>query len=420
MADGHCYAVTRADDKMFLGNGGYLEIMNITDPSNPASISKIALSTIIVDIEVQGDKVFLACEKQGFYIIDISDIINPTIIANINYIDSALDLDVKGDYLFVAAGKSGLRIFDISNPSQPSEVGHWRLISDINFDKVLVKNNTVYMTFYNGVYVIDITNITVLERISWISITNDTPVWQFSVGDILLVDSLLYVIDTAGLLQIFNVSEPAIPVFLASAYVEGHSAAAIYDKTLYISGGRFNDSEIHSYDISDPVYPIKKKSYITNYFAYDLIAVSNHLFLSQGVTGFYSYNLIDEIANYFIGYGTIVDVAKYNNYLLMVDSKSKFLILDITDPTNPTQIDSVQSITLGEQIIIKDNYLFTAVTANGLYIYDISDINDIRTVSFFDVKADVKADVKGIAVKNELLFMVNHNSGVHIINIADP
>jgi len=91
-ANGHCFAVDVSGTIAYFGNGGYLEVVDISDLSNPVELGKILTPSIVRGVVI------------------------------------------SGSYVYVIAGEDGLRIIDVSTPSSPQEVGFFKTDNIFAFD----------------------------------------------------------------------------------------------------------------------------------------------------------------------------------------------------------------------------------------------------------------------------------------------
>ncbi|MGA1790078.1 MAG: SBBP repeat-containing protein [bacterium] len=103
----------------YSGFDGNFYIINISDPLNPALVSKFDTPDWDNMIKVVGNYAYDADDNNGqLRIIDVSDPENPALVSVFPY--QAEGLDIIGDYLYLAHGT--LVIVDISNPENPTLV----------------------------------------------------------------------------------------------------------------------------------------------------------------------------------------------------------------------------------------------------------------------------------------------------------
>jgi len=119
-------AVCARDNIVFLGNGGYLEIVDFIDPAHPNELAKILTPSFIDNIAVQGNLAFVAIQIGAFLVFDITNLnalveLHPAID---NFKAPAFIADEK--YVYAASTKGFLRIFDFTDPSHPQQVGSFQ------------------------------------------------------------------------------------------------------------------------------------------------------------------------------------------------------------------------------------------------------------------------------------------------------
>jgi hypothetical protein len=109
-ANGICEAVDVSGNIAYFGNGGYLEVVDISDPANPIELGKVLTPALVDGIAVSGSYAYSSPVEVGFF--DTGGY--------------AFNITVSGSYAYVSLGYypvGGLRIIDVSTPSSPVEVG---------------------------------------------------------------------------------------------------------------------------------------------------------------------------------------------------------------------------------------------------------------------------------------------------------
>jgi len=152
---GPCYSSAVNDSIAFFGNGGYLEIVDYTNPNNLVEIGKFICPSIIRGITHVDSFLYVANERSGVRIIDITYLTNP---AEVGFFDTdgiALDVKVNGDYAYIA-DLYGLRIINISDPANPFETG---FIDTYYAQKVTINDTIAYVADdYEGLKIINISD----------------------------------------------------------------------------------------------------------------------------------------------------------------------------------------------------------------------------------------------------------------------
>jgi hypothetical protein len=202
--NGSCYTSFVVGNYAYIGNGAAMDILDITNPSDPVRVGQVITPCIVMKIYVSGNYAYVANYEEGLRIIDVStpsaplevgffegeggfleggtltwsvyvssnyayvadweaglriiDISNPSMPVQVGLFDTknwAVGIYVSGSYAYVADGSDGLRIIDISNPSTPVEVGFFD--TEGTAESVYVSGNYAYVGDWSeGLRIIDI------------------------------------------------------------------------------------------------------------------------------------------------------------------------------------------------------------------------------------------------------------------------
>ena len=128
-----------------------------------------------------------------------------------------------------------------------------------------------------------------------------------------------------------------------------------------------------------------------------------------------------EVGSYAVG-DTAHGVFISGNYLYVADSNAGLLILDVTDKTNPTLVDSLDYMKPGtsdwqndyQNVIVSGNYAY--VTAyKFFYIFDVSDPSNITHHGTYTCGNCYNFDLDG-----NYIYIANGASGLRILDVSDP
>ncbi|MCZ7614832.1 MAG: hypothetical protein M5T52_15190 [Ignavibacteriaceae bacterium] len=120
-AIGPCMDVVVEGNLAYAGNGGYFQVINISNPSEPIVLGEVLLPEgIVYDIEINGSYAYLLAP---FTVIDITDPYNPEIIF-FELISGGLDeIYIQGNHAYLG-GFSSISIVDIEDPHNPDVLGY--------------------------------------------------------------------------------------------------------------------------------------------------------------------------------------------------------------------------------------------------------------------------------------------------------
>ncbi|MBD3312656.1 hypothetical protein GF352_04360 [archaeon] len=134
-----------------------MDIVDISDPANPVSISNTDLETF--DVFVSGDYAYIASFDEGLFIVDVSDPFNPAVVSQVpglfgGALGGSREVFVNNGKAYVADSDNGLGIIDVSDPINPDYIGHFGFG---NIHSVFVSDGYVYFTNYlsKEMYAID-------------------------------------------------------------------------------------------------------------------------------------------------------------------------------------------------------------------------------------------------------------------------
>ena len=101
-----------------------MQVINVTDPRSPTSLSSYINNTTICEVWVDGHIAYIADRGYGIQIVNVTDPRSPALLGNYNTGD-AYDLWVDGSIAYVCDGQSGLQILNVTNPRSPTYVGSY-------------------------------------------------------------------------------------------------------------------------------------------------------------------------------------------------------------------------------------------------------------------------------------------------------
>jgi len=203
------------------------------------------------------------------------------------------------------------------------------------------------------------------------------------VRDIVVVDSIAYVVvsmqpygdNGEGSLHIINISNPAAPVEISSFDTHGNALRVfIANGMAYVADG---NGGLRIIDVSNPIKPVEKA--VLPYVAYGVFVINHTVYIASAVS---------------------------------------LLIVDMSDPKQPTLVGSSDEISPYD-VVVEGNTAYVAGHYN-LTILDVSNPNHpIKQGSFeiFDISPK-------IFVENEIVYIADHPSyygqKLRIVNVSDP
>ncbi len=152
------------------GSSVHLQIIDISDPSNPEVLNSYSGIPYVHDVYVVDNIAYANCGNQGFFVVDFTDVMNPVVLGSMTtYPQQGYNhsgwLDDDGDHYYLAdeTWDMDMKVVDVSDFNDMS------VISTFNADQTLttiphnliVRCNRLYVSYYyDGLQVYDISDPT--------------------------------------------------------------------------------------------------------------------------------------------------------------------------------------------------------------------------------------------------------------------
>jgi hypothetical protein len=343
-----------------------LEIINFTNPYSPEKIGSYYTSGTYYDVKVKDSIAYCSTYEGGLVLLNISDLSEPTLIDSYNTEGYTIDSSLVNTTCAIADRSGGVKIFDVSDP-----------------------NNIILQSqfFDHG-----------------------------SASKIVLQDDLAFIADRIGGMEILNLSNPFNPQKISQYRLPDFLAldVIIKDDIAIISG--YTDG-LEFVNISDLTNPIKITSYVNdNYMRTctikdDLVFIGSlnktievidlSLFPVISMVGQYTFPM--ELPN--------VEALMVKDDMLIVGYSEGCLLLNISNPSSITEIDSYINLYPFNDFTMYNNLLFCANGVNGLEILNMTN-NQLAQVSGLDTAGSAR----DILLENDLIYLATQTNGIEVIN----
>ncbi|MEO0087526.1 MAG: T9SS type A sorting domain-containing protein [candidate division WOR-3 bacterium] len=334
----------------YVGSGSGFYIFDI---SNPRSIQKIGefqtLGICLNSFSVYETLLCIPENRWGIGLYNISNLRNPIFISrytNYRLLRRTHSVRFNGRYAYVAC-ESGLVIIDFSDIHNPREIGHYYTPDDV-VHSLFVSGNYAYLANgWGGLRIINIENPSQPYEVGrYILPTTCEDVY---VRDTLAFTSFQEVLAGGGFL-VLNISNPSNPTLVSRIDV-GSNALTMAVNNNYAYLLTVYPTAVNIIDISRPE---------------SLKLLGRYLPPSQ----------IDPV---FLGIGAKGNLC----FTCMIhDFGSKFIILDVSNPSTPVVLDSFGDFPLFTwEISGYGNFIYTShLPEDGISIFDISEPSQIRLI----------------------------------------
>lgn len=276
-------------------------------------------------------------------------------------------VSVQGNYAYVAADRI-FSIIDITNPSNPQQISFLSIPG--NAYGVYVAGNYAYVANGNdGLRIIDITNPAVPYEVGNYQTSGQ-------VYDVYVINNYAYVADGTGGLRIIDITNPSVP-----------TEAGFYDTGVYANGVHVSGNYAYIVDL---------------YFGLRIIDITNLSSLSE--------------VGLCVTSGHKLDVYVTGNYAYVADGIDGLKIIDITNPASPSEVGICDTPGFALGVHIEGNYAYVADKYNGLRIINISNKNSPAEVGFCGTPGQASDSY----VSGNFAYVADFTGGLRIIDISNP
>jgi hypothetical protein len=112
----------------------------------------------------------------------------------------------------------------------------------------------------------------------------------------------------------------------------------------------------------------------------------------------------------------VLGVAVSGNYAFLADQDYGLLIIDISDPANPTLLGTYDVPSYTKNVVVSGDYAFVADDHSGLYVIDIADPENPSLLGSYDTPGRCY----DIAVAGDYAYVADFTAGLHVFDISDP
>ncbi len=110
------------DGFAYVGNGGDLNVIDISDPAEPRIVGSVFTTGYAAEVFVQGSYAYINAIR-GLRTVDVSDPESPNLAGYYAVPTFVQDIDLVGDHVYLATGAGGLSIVDVGDPVDLRRIG---------------------------------------------------------------------------------------------------------------------------------------------------------------------------------------------------------------------------------------------------------------------------------------------------------
>jgi hypothetical protein len=419
------------DTTLYTANDGYLVIFDISDPHTFVQLSSLPRLGIC-GLEVSDDRLYILAS--GLEILDISDPTEPVTLDDYTSNDSVLDYKHSGDVFFLRMlyednAHRSLHILYTANPENITVLG-----SAVQFSGV----TWVYDFQRDG------------ERLYLSAWAPKFQIWDFSNASVPLFlgghNAFVYgtvsvqvtadraYLNGLGPMKILDTSDPAQPTVLMVYPEGGYSGSynVLSDDLVYIQAYYYDEitdewvNRLQTVDFSaapnytvlgsyNPGYTACDISYIegtpTRVYlgcldgSIEIVETSNPA--SPMLTGVYTMTSV-------YTYVLPVQSLEISGNLLFAGSYDNLEIIDVSNPYSPTLLSRTQVSGRIEDSTVADGWAYLSMGENGLLVYDVSDPTNPVFYTRYSTPTNHVQIIGGLA------YLSTGENGLQILSLFEP
>lgn len=272
--------VAVAGDYAYVGHGARLEVFDVSDPAQPARLTRSErLAAAVTNVVLSGSYAYVSAgsyryaEPGGLYVFDISDPQQPRQVTLLELTGSIIDVVVQDQHAYVTTQHTPPSVqpptgafysIDLAQPAAPQLVGHLPL-TEWNAHLVLHDTYAYLGTHAGHLHIVDISDVTRLrpvQRCTFFGFQYAAIVEMVSSDTLLAVSIVDRYLGYKGghNLTIADITDPTRP--RAHALTSGAYTLVAQDEWLYLTdtfprraGGYPLVGRFRAVDVSDPFSP---------------------------------------------------------------------------------------------------------------------------------------------------------------------
>ncbi len=401
VGDRHAYLCNR-------GGENHLVTVDISTPASPALVDSLQLLSRPRDIAIMGDRAYIAVEDSGLQIVDLTDPSDPETLSHLTLPEGAVGVAVYEDFVYVAT-RGGIRIVDVGDVYNPQRVG-------LHFESEEALDVAVYedkLIAVNGNDPLIVYDITVPGSPTTDEITNFTQAFTVSVHE---TRAYLGRSDSGYLVLDLSSSSPVVDE--SDWFIGEARDLAMVDSLAFVT---FGTGGVAVFDITESGLLSPLSSFRTNGKA-EYIDIEESKACILDSRQFYVYDVSN--IHYFEFRGSCsmegiclgLEVAGDVAYVL--DRESNLVLVDISDPANPSVRGSTKLTEQGVDVALSHDrqYAYVADRAAGLTVIDVSNPDNPTEKS----RSSGIGFSGFVDVIDTVLYFGNHSLGINMYDITTP
>lgn len=297
------------------------------------------------------------------------------------------------NFIFVNEPYKGIHIIDNTNPQAPLKTGFITIAGNVD---ISVKDNYLYADSLQDLIVLDISDLNNIKQVSRLEgVLQDNIAWPFEAE---IIDATGWNSESEILVGWEVVSERRL---ISETETEIWRGGLAFAEMASADGGTGQGGSMARFKI------------VGQY----LYAVDSHFINVFDISDLETPQVLDDV---FAGFD--IETIFNQGDRLFLGSMSGMYIYDITNPATPQYISEFQHGTACDPVVVDENYAYVTLrggngcgaTESGLYIIDISDIEQPKLIKSYPLNGPY-----GLGLKGSQLFVCDGDSGLRVFDKSD-
>ena len=423
-AEGACQSTVAMGDYLIFHHGGFLEIVDYSDPASPVLISQLVTPTYPVLMSLADDVLVVSDAFNTLTIIDLADPAAPVVAGSLAFAGRIEKIAASGEWVYVASSEimdeGILTPVNLGNPGAP--VVHPTVAIETNLDDMAIGSGRLVICEGGEISVYDLGTP---ASPSFLGQTTVSGSGWWTKALIFNGQAFIARQDFQVDLDILDISGPGAPVPIGQAswppaMVDSgwrFTGMSIRDMDLFMAG---SSGAIYTCDVTDPANPNLLDSFDCGRPLNGMALMATRTFLPLDYGG--GFMIVDaaDPSNLFTitihEFGqSLFGVSVDFNRAYVFSHQDMIDILDVTDPESPVKIGRVDTGAEVGGFDARGDYLYVCNNSYVLNVYDVSD-----PANPFITDQLGSEDQGGFLIERDGLVYVAGPGGLTIFDVDDP
>jgi hypothetical protein len=223
----------------------------------------------------------------------------------------------------------------------------------------------------------------------------------------------LFVAAAEAGLEIWDVGSPAAPTLMGQLNTPGYSrAVAVADSYAYVADG---DAGLRIINVSNPQSPVDVGHYDTPGYAYGVAVAGGYAYVADHLAGLRIIDVSNPQIPIEVGHYDTVNsaqgVAVAGSYVYLADYEGGLRVIDVSNPQNPFMAGHYDTPGYAMRVTLSDNLAYVADYYAGLRIIDVSNPQSPFEAGYYFPAGNAM----DVAVANPRAYVADHSLGLRII-----